>query len=47
MDAFAAITQKASLAIRGLQSGNVQMYVWIYLLGAMLLGGITALIIIL
>lgn len=47
MDAFATITQKTSFAIRGLQSGNLQMYVWIYLFGAMLLGGITALIIIL
>lgn len=44
MDAFAAMTQKASYAIRGLQSGSIQMYVWIYLFGAMLLGGIAALI---
>lgn len=42
MDAFAAITHKASYAIRGLQSGNVQMYVWFYLIGALLLGAITA-----
>lgn len=43
MDAFAAITNKASYAIRGLQSGQIQMYVWIYLIGAVLLGGITVL----
>ena len=37
MDAFATVTNKASYAIRGLQSGQVQMYVWIYLIGALLL----------
>jgi len=42
MDAFAAVTHKASYAIRGLQSGNIQMYVWLYLIGAVLLGAITA-----
>ena len=42
MDALAAVTNKASYAIRGLQSGNIQMYVWIYLIGALLLGAITA-----
>ncbi len=47
MDACASVTQKASYAIRGLQSGNVQMYVWVYLFGALLLGGITAVIILL
>ena len=47
MNAFAAMTQKASYAIRGLQSGSIQMYVWVYLFGAMLLGGITALILLL
>ena len=41
MDAFAAGTQKLSFAIRGLQSGNVQNYVWVYLIGALLLGTIT------
>ena len=45
MDGFAAITQKASWAIRGLQSGNIQTYVWTYLIGALLLGGVTAVII--
>jgi len=40
MDAFAIVTNKASYAIRGLQSGQVQMYVWIYLVGALLLGGL-------
>ena len=47
MDAFAIVTQKASYAIRGLQSGNIQMYVWIYLVGAMIIGGVAALILIL
>ncbi len=37
MDGFAKITQKASCAIRGLQSGQVQMYVWVYLIGALLM----------
>lgn len=41
MDGFAAITNKASWAIRGLQSGQIQMYVWVYLIGALLLGVIT------
>lgn len=42
MDGFAYITNKASYAIRGLQSGNIQMYVWVYLIGALLLGTIAA-----
>jgi NADH-quinone oxidoreductase subunit L len=41
MDAFAAITNKASWTIRGLQSGQIQLYVWVYLIGALLLGAIT------
>lgn len=41
MDSFATITNKASWAIRGLQSGQIQMYVWVYLIGALLLGVIT------
>lgn len=43
MDAFAALTNKASNLIKPLQSGQVQMYVWIYIIGALLLGGITIL----
>ena len=42
MDGFAYVTNKASYAIRGLQSGKVQMYVWVYLIGALLLGIIAA-----
>lgn len=42
MDGFAYCTQKASEAIKGLQSGNVQTYVWFYLVGALLLGVVTA-----
>lgn len=45
MDAFATITNKASYAIRGLQSGNVQSYVWVYLIGALVLGGGTVAVI--
>lgn len=37
MDMFAAVTQRASFAIKGLQSGNVQFYVWLYLVGALLM----------
>ena len=39
---MAFVTQRLSFAIRGLQSGNVQFYVWMYLIGALLLGLITA-----
>ncbi len=44
MDAFANITNKASLAIRGLQSGQIQTYVRVYLIGALLLGVITTIV---
>ena len=43
MDAFATITNKASEAIRPLQSGQIQMYVWYYLIGVLALGTITVL----
>ncbi len=43
MDGLAVITNKASVAIKGLQSGKVQMYILWYLLGALALGAITAL----
>lgn len=43
MDAFASVTNKASDAIKPLQSGQIQMYVWWYLIGALLLGSITVL----
>ena len=39
----ATLTNKASELIRPLQSGQIQMYVWIYLIGALLLGGVTVL----
>ena len=42
MDSFAFVTNKASEAIKGFQSGRVQMYVWWYLIGALLLGAVTA-----
>ena len=41
MDALANITNKASFAIRGLQSGQIQTYVRVYLIGALLLGVVT------
>lgn len=40
MDMFATVTQKTSSASKGLQSGNVQMYVWIYLVGALVMASI-------
>ncbi len=42
MDGMAYVTNKISYAIRGLQSGNLQFYVWFYLVGALVLGAITA-----
>lgn len=41
MDSFATMTNKASEFIRPLQSGQIQYYVWIYLIGALLLGAVT------
>ncbi|MCM1071081.1 MAG: NADH-quinone oxidoreductase subunit L [[Clostridium] fimetarium] len=42
MDGMAYVTNKISYAIRGLQSGNLQFYVWFYLVGALVLGAVTA-----
>lgn len=44
MDALANITNKASFAIRGLQSGQIQTYVRVYLIGVLLLGVITTIV---
>ena len=41
MDSFAFLTNKASGAVKPLQSGQVQTYAWVYVVGALLLGGIT------
>lgn len=41
MDAFANVTNRISFTIRGFQSGQVQIYVWWYLVGAIALGLIT------
>ena len=41
MDSFAFLTNKASGAVKPLQSGQVQTYAWVYIIGALLLGGIT------
>ena len=41
MDGFAKVTNDASEAIRPLQSGQIQMYVWFYLVGALLLAAVT------
>ena len=43
MDSFATITNKLSDVIKPMQSGQVQMYVWYYLIGVLALGGITVL----
>ncbi|MDE6322259.1 MAG: NADH-quinone oxidoreductase subunit L [Muribaculaceae bacterium] len=43
MDGMAIVTNKASNAIKGLQSGSLQMYVWWYVVGAAVLGIITVL----
>lgn len=42
MNGLAYVTNKASVAIKGLQSGQIQMYVWVYLIGVLLIGAITA-----
>ncbi|MCM1110019.1 MAG: NADH-quinone oxidoreductase subunit L [Clostridium sp.] len=42
MNGFAFVTNKTSWAIRGFQSGSIEWYVWVYLVGALLLGAITA-----
>jgi NADH-quinone oxidoreductase subunit L len=42
MDGMAWLANRVSYAIRGLQSGSIQVYVWIYLVGALALGAITA-----
>ena len=41
MDMFATMAHTASSAIKGLQSGSIQAYVLVYLLGALLLGVVT------
>ncbi len=40
MDSFATMTNYASEKIKGLQSGSVQQYVWVYLLGALILASV-------
>lgn len=47
MDSMAWCAQRLSITIRPLQSGNVQSYALIYLLGALLLGSVSAAIILL
>ena len=42
MDSFATGTNCASEAIKPLQSGKIQMYVWWYLIGALALAAVTA-----
>lgn len=42
MNGLAIVTNKASVAIKNLQSGRVQQYVLLYLIGALLLAVITA-----
>ena len=43
MNGMAYVTNCASNAIKGLQSGKVQMYIWWYLIGAVVLAVVTAL----
>ncbi|MDE6268491.1 MAG: NADH-quinone oxidoreductase subunit L [Muribaculaceae bacterium] len=43
MDSFATMTNRLSVAIKGLQSGRIQNYVWVYLLGALVLAVVTML----
>ncbi|MDR0506457.1 MAG: NADH-quinone oxidoreductase subunit L [Dysgonamonadaceae bacterium] len=40
MDGLAWITQKSSTAIRGLQSGQVQFYAWVFIAGTILIAGL-------
>ena len=47
MDMMAEVTNKASNAIKGLQSGSVQTYVLVYLLGALLVGVVTVICLVL
>lgn len=42
MNGLAWVAQRLSITIRPLQSGSVQAYVYVYLFGALLLGGISA-----
>lgn len=46
MNALASVTNRASFAIRKLQSGSIQMYVWVYLIGALLLAAVTFVVLI-
>jgi len=46
MNGMAWVAQRLSVAIRPLQSGNIQSYVWVYLIGALLLAAATTLCII-
>lgn len=41
MDMFATVSHKASDAIKGLQSGSVQSYVWVYIVGVAMLALVT------
>jgi NADH-quinone oxidoreductase subunit L len=47
MDGLAWLAQRLSITIRPLQSGNVQFYAWVYLFGALALGAVTAVCILL
>lgn len=46
MNMLASVTNSASYAIRKFQSGSIQMYVWVYLIGALLLAVVTCLFLI-
>jgi NADH-quinone oxidoreductase subunit L len=40
MDGLAWTTQKASVAIRGLQSGQVQFYAWVFIAGSIVIAAL-------
>lgn len=46
MNMLAHMTNNASYAIRKLQSGSIQFYVWVYFIGALLLGVVTFMLLI-
>lgn len=46
MNLLARMTNGAAFSIRKLQSGSIQMYVWIYFIGALLLAVVTCLLLI-
>ena len=46
MNLLARVTNGAAYSIRKLQSGQIQMYVWVYYVGALLLAVVACLLLI-